>query len=440
VDGNSVVAAYDTGSGRLTELTRQLSQRYTSGSASTRVPLPQNDWAESYLFTYNGSGQVSQITLRRTDDVTVTTPTWTTIRTANYSYYGADEDYGTDGDLKYVRIKDASGNIVNASYYEYYVNIDDNHDETWNDNDGDGIADGYGGGLRNVFEGPAFARYSAHYAGGSYVGLGADDSVKFVTRRFEYETGSTHRVTAAVVQDTGADSNAGDGTYTYSYATPTSNTGVNQWTNKTTETLPDGNKNIEYSNQYGQCMLDVFQKPNGSTPTNWGTFYRYTDDGRTDFIAQPSAVNLPNAVLSTSNIEQYADLMHDQSGNFDYLAITPAGSTRRSTTRRRPGTSLTCRAAAFKAGKRVRRCNAAIKTPARSKSAASTTKSDWVVHRHRTSLMASPDLLAVTLSQATSPPIAIRRTTPTGTRTATFMITTRTVSAASKCAGCTSIM
>src|SRR2546428_2937542 len=68
---------------------------------------------------------------------------------------------------------------------------------------------------------------------------------------FEYD--SSKRVTKEVV-------NGGLYSYQYSYSTSGFADGFNNWKTKTTETLPDGNQNIVYTNYVGQVMLQVFKR------------------------------------------------------------------------------------------------------------------------------------------------------------------------------------
>ena len=84
--------------------------------------------------------------------------------------------------------------------------------------------------------------------------------------------------------------------------------GYNSWATKTTETLPDGSQNIVYSNYAGQTMLFVLQ----SGGSQWCDFYQY-DDTSDDLLlhAMPSAVS--------GFDEQYADLLHNVNGNYQYL-------------------------------------------------------------------------------------------------------------------------
>ena len=75
----------------------------------------------------------------------------------------------------------------------------------------------------------------------------------------------------------------------------------------TDQTLPDGNQNIVYSNFAGQTMLLAFK----SGSDEWCEFWKYNAQGQVVLHANPSAVS--------GYEEQYADLLHEVSGNYQYL-------------------------------------------------------------------------------------------------------------------------
>ncbi len=61
----------------------------------------------------------------------------------------------------------------------------------------------------------------------------------------------------------------------------------NQWVVKTVETLPDGNRNIVFTNRVGQVMLKVFESEDGTK--QWCTYRRFDAKARTVLEAEPSA-------------------------------------------------------------------------------------------------------------------------------------------------------
>ena len=76
-------------------------------------------------YTYRGQGPIESVTLRQRTGG----GDWTGIRRATYDYYGADEDFGSFGDLKRVRIQDPEGEgwgDIDVHYYRYYKQGDPN--------------------------------------------------------------------------------------------------------------------------------------------------------------------------------------------------------------------------------------------------------------------------------------------------------------------------
>ena len=77
--------------------------------------------------------------------------------------------------------------------------------------------------------------------------------------------------------------------YTYNYLAGGGNPNdPNQWTVKTTETLPDGNTNTVYTNSGAEVLLKLFA--NGQPHQRWATMYVYDPAGRIMEKAYPSAV------------------------------------------------------------------------------------------------------------------------------------------------------
>jgi len=99
----------------------------------------------------------------------------------------------------------------------------------------------------------------------------------------------------------------GSRTFTFSYSESGNTDGYNSWKTKTVETLPGGTQNIVYSNYAGQTMLHVFQDGDDE----WLEFWKYDDDARAILHANPSAIS--------GYDEQYADLLHEVDGNYEYL-------------------------------------------------------------------------------------------------------------------------
>jgi RHS repeat-associated protein len=257
--------------------------RVTSYTAAGQIQEVQRSASgslvESYLYTYTG-GLLANVTLRRS---TNSGQTWSTIRQAVYTYYGAGDPNGDPGDLQFAKLEDASGAALDTYYYRYYV-----ADET----------NGYIDGLEYFFDPESYARLSAAVPNP----LSATDAQVAPYARDYFQYDSQRRVTLAAVQGAGGAATGGIGTYTYSYFTSYNmpdtqflwyelGSPFNTWAVKTTETLPDGNANIVYSNYYGEPMMSVYH--NQSTGQNWDTLNQFDGTftpGSLVMQAKPSAL------------------------------------------------------------------------------------------------------------------------------------------------------
>jgi RHS repeat-associated protein len=261
----------------------ELSWAITTGGVTT---------TESLLFAYAITDprdpnyrRVTSAQLRRM----VGTGSWEPVRTVEYSYYNGT-DNGDAGDLKTTVVKDASGVPFDTSYYRYYVTGSSNPTPP----------------LKYVFGPDSLERLKAAFpttwqtASDADVAPYADLSL----------TWNGTRVGTAVVQGKGCSACSGGlGTYTYSYTTSGFADGYNSWRTKTTETLPDGNQNIVYTNFAGQIMLAIYQDT--TSGQQWLTYYQYDSSGRLLLKAEPSAVS--------GYDDTRPDLMNNQSGNYQYL-------------------------------------------------------------------------------------------------------------------------
>jgi hypothetical protein len=99
----------------------------------------------------------------------------------------------------------------------------------------------------------------------------------------------------------------GELTYQLAYALSSNFQGYNSWAYKTVETRPDGSQYLVYSNYAGQTMLTVLQ----SGGLQWCNFYLYSSGALVLMHAMPSAIS--------AYFEQYADLLHNVGGNYQYL-------------------------------------------------------------------------------------------------------------------------
>jgi RHS repeat-associated protein len=242
---------------------------------------------ESLLYSYS-SGLLSSVLLRRK----VGAGSWTTIRQAAYSYYGASDSYGNAGDLKLAQVQDGSGNVLDTYYYRYYQS---------------GDAHGYAHGLKYVFGPDAHARLAAAYTNPT----NTTDSQASTYADYYFEYDSQQRVTKVSVAGAGTTYGGGNGqgSYTYSYTGSSNSAGYNSWATKTVETLPDGNQNIVYTNAYGEVMLKVFKDT--TSGNTWPVYAQYDSAGRVVLTAAPSAIS--------GYDDTKADLLYKVSGNYQYL-------------------------------------------------------------------------------------------------------------------------
>jgi RHS repeat-associated protein len=270
---------------------REVQRSATSGATTI---------TESYLYSYlpasdPNAGLLSNVTLRRQ----VNGGAWMIVRQVDYAYYNGTQPYGNLGDLKTATIKDGATptpNVLDTKYYRYYQF---------------GEANGFYHGLKYAFNPQSYARLVA--AVGDPTTASDTAVAPYADNYFEYD--SQQRVTREVVQGAGSSASGGLGNYTYSYVTSTNPTDFNKWKVRTTETLPDGNQNIVYTNGYGEVMLKVF-KDVVNTGNSWLTFYKYDNNGRLILKSAPSAV--------TGYDDTKPDLLNynSQTGLYQYLNNT----------------------------------------------------------------------------------------------------------------------
>jgi RHS repeat-associated protein len=268
---------------------------------------------EVQTFTYTGAtattpGRLSTLTVGRADG--------TVLRQSQFSYYATTTSVdgvvvGRAGDLKDAVIRDGSGNELDRSSYRYSQDARGRTQVSY------------------VFDAESMRRLST-------AGLNTTTSTNaqlapYAKDYFVYD--SQNRVVRHDQQGEGCSScTGGIGTFTYSYATNSNSTGgFNSWKYKTTETRPDGNQTITYSNAFGQEMLSVKQVlVDPANPAlqgkQWGTFTAYDEStGLAVLQATPESVQLP---ADLSAIENYNDLLHKVGGNYQYLADDQGAITR----------------------------------------------------------------------------------------------------------------
>jgi RHS repeat-associated protein len=259
-------------------------------------------WHYDYLTSGSNSGRLQDIQLQRNSGTN-----FTTIRQAVYDYYtDASSQPGSLGDLKSVTIEDGSGNVIDRTAYRYYTSDS---------------STGYSGGVKYVFNENAYKRSLA--AGFNPTAASDSDVAAYADNYFEYD--AHHRVTLETAQGAGCSctSASGLGTFHLSYSTnPDTNAAqaVNNWTNETTETLPDGSYNYIFMNAVGQPLLKIHTAPDGSGQQGW--FYNYDNSSRLTLYAAPSALLLP--ANAESVFSQYNDLLHNigTGGTSDYQYLS----------------------------------------------------------------------------------------------------------------------
>ncbi|WP_020467965.1 RHS repeat domain-containing protein [Zavarzinella formosa] len=281
---------------------------YTDNGDVAEIQRVRGDHVESWLYGY-GTGSVMSkymtgVSLRRSDDGGAT---WRDIRAVEYRYTSWTGLNSPANQIEAAIVHDGSLSdpALETKYYRYYSN---------------GDANGYQSALKYEVSSESFDRLAAAYG----VTIDTVDSLTdaqvavYADGYFEYTT--DHRVKKVVSQGTGCSvCSSGQGTYQYSYYTnphygqqdaPVDDPGrFGEWRIRTTETLPDGNQNIVYTNNLGRVILKVFV--DGSNQ-KWETYTRFDSEGRVIWTADAAAV--------TGYDEQYADLLHRVNGNFEFLS------------------------------------------------------------------------------------------------------------------------
>ncbi len=279
--GNVTQVTSRNGDGRITEVQR------SDGSGLIE------SFAYGYYDAGENAGKLQQITWRRQGSG----GPWQGIRTSHYAYYGSSDSGGNLGDLKTATIKDANSNVIDNWYYRYWKAP------------ANGSEDGYEGAVKYIVSPKSYERADAEISGGI---LASTDAAlaPYADQFFEYD--SAKRVKKHTRQGEGCSTCTGGlGTFTYDYFTSSHADGRGNWRTRTTETRPDGSKQIVYTNVYGQTLLEVERPTGAAAGGEWLTFYEYDSSGRLVTIAAPSAVS--------GYDETKADLLEKVSGNYVYL-------------------------------------------------------------------------------------------------------------------------
>ncbi|MCB1129858.1 MAG: RHS repeat-associated core domain-containing protein [Verrucomicrobiae bacterium] len=243
--------------GNVARITRDGQGRITRWEASDGSATPSEALRFDYTYhaTGAGSGRLKQVTKVATAGG-VETP----VRRASYGYYGVASPHGNSGDLKSVEIEQWNGAAwvtVRRDFYRYYL---------------PGDPQGFAHGLKYVMGPESVRRMEA--AGvdpetapdeneGATLGVAG-----FADKYFRYD--GRRRVTMERVD-------GGSREYTFAYAQSAFPDGYNHWKTRTTYTLPDGSRQIIYTNFMLQVMLKVYAEG----PRYWYEAWRYDADGRT---------------------------------------------------------------------------------------------------------------------------------------------------------------
>ncbi len=248
-------------SGAVTEVTA-----YTSAEQIAEVQRSSTSGStltvESYLYSYLTSGDLESVTLRRR----VGSGDWENVARACYTYYASGDTHGSAADLKTAvhQLPDGSSWIDgDVYYYRYYLS-------------------GETGGLIHMLKYVVRPRAYAALAADSRVSdpLTASDAIvaEYADSYFEYN--SSWRVTREVVE-------GGSREYLFSYTDGTHADGYSDWKRKTQETLPDGSRNVVYTNYRGQVLLKEFQPADGDSHVE---FHQYDARGRLTLSADSSSI------------------------------------------------------------------------------------------------------------------------------------------------------
>ena len=121
----------------------------------------------------------------------------------------------------------------------------------------DVVVHGYAGGLKSYLGGASYARAVAGLGSGSNVASATDAALApYADNYYEYNSG--RRVTTTVIQGAGCSSCTGGlGEYGYQFGASGLADDYNNWSTRSIETLPDGNRDVVYSNYAGQTILKL---------------------------------------------------------------------------------------------------------------------------------------------------------------------------------------
>jgi len=254
---------------------------------------------EQFLYEY-GTEQadclLSQITLRRKID----SGSWQNVLGAKYTYYdytstnGGQEDLETATTMEW---RDGQWVETGTTYYRYYKQLSSGSSSSSSSSSSAGPQlDVYL--IKYIVEPDSFSRLAADPNVADPLTATDAQVAMYADNYFEYD--EQRRVTKERVE-------GGSQTFLFEYAESAFDDGVNSWKTRTTETLPDGSQNIIYCNYAAVPLLRVHK----SGTDEWCEFFKYDEEFNLVLQATPAAVS--------GYDEQYADLLHEVSGNYEYL-------------------------------------------------------------------------------------------------------------------------
>lgn len=249
------------GSNQITSFVQQPSGSSSSSSSSGSGGQPTTAYEYSYLSGGNNGGRLQTVTQKRGA---------VGVRRTQNSYYDTGSANGGIGDLQAVTLQQYNGvgwDTLATTYHRYYKA---------------GDAHGFAHGLKYVV---SPATYELMLNRG-IVPESAADAVVATYADLYLEYDANQRVTLM--------RQSGTSTWTYVYTTSAFSNGYNNWKTKTEETLPDGNKNIVYTNFAGQVMFKIFK----SGAQEWYEYFQYDSNGRMTLQAESSAVQSYNAATA----------------------------------------------------------------------------------------------------------------------------------------------
>lgn len=272
------IASHADKAGNLTSYTYDANGKLEKVERSTTFNSVTTTEKYEYAYVSAGpnEGMLESVTLKRKVDA----GSFEKIRSTVNSYYQDGDANGNTGDLSHVKLRDENDVVIDVTYIRYYDY---------------GDAKGFGHGVKHIFRTDSYERMAdaLNELALPVTPEAATDAQVEAYADTYYEYDSRHRVTATKTQGTGCDAcDGGLGLFEYEYEFSTNEDGFNSWKYKTTETLPDGNQNIVFTNFVGQVMLHVFvEDPAGPGETKWHTFTKYDEEGRVVMEANPSAVS-----------------------------------------------------------------------------------------------------------------------------------------------------